>query len=66
MSEYKFDRRNYQKSLDKIYQDVVDEKTKMQNQYDRETNHSINREEQARWLKKIAELLEEYEDYDDY
>lgn len=66
MSEYKFDRRNYQKHLDKIYQEVVDEKSKMQNQYDKETNHSINKEEQAKWLKKIAELLEEYEDYDDY
>jgi len=66
MSEYKFDKRTYQKSLSKIYDDVVEEKTEMQNDYDRETRHSINKEKQAQWLKKIEKLLEEYEDYADY
>lgn len=66
MSEYKFDKRTYQKSLGKIYDEVVEEKTEMQNDYDRETRHSINKEKQAQWLKKIEKLLEEYEDYADY
>lgn len=66
MSEYKFDKRTYQKSLGKIYDDVVEEKTEMQNEYDKETRHSINREKQAKWLKKIEKLLEEYKDYADY
>ncbi|NOT51904.1 MAG: DUF922 domain-containing protein [Chitinophagaceae bacterium] len=66
MSEYKFDRKSYQKDLNKIYQEVVDEKEKMQNDYDEETNHSINKEKQAEWLKKIAKKLEEYADYFDY
>lgn len=66
MSSYKFDRRTYQKDLDKIYQDVIDAKSEMQNQYDRETRHSINKEKQAEWLLKIRKLLEEYEDYADY
>ena len=66
MSEYKFDKRTYQKSLSKIYDDVVEEKTEMQNDYDRETRHSINKEKQAQWLKIIEKLLEEYEDYADY
>ena len=66
MKEYKFNRRTYQNDLDKIYQEVVDAKSAMQNQYDKETNHSINKEKQAQWLKKIEDLLEAYEDYADY
>lgn len=66
MSAYKFDRRSYQKDLDKIYQNVVDDKSEMQNQYDRETRHSINKEKQAEWLLKIQKLLEANEDYADY
>ena len=38
----------------------------MQNDYDKETRHSINKEKQAQWLKKIERLLVEYEDYADY
>ena len=66
MSEYRFDKKTYQKDLNKIYHDILDEKEKMQNDYDKETNHSINKEKQAEWLKKIAKMLEEYKDYADY
>ena len=66
MSEFKFDKRTYQKNLAKIYDEVVEEKTEMQNDYDRETRHSINKEKQAQWIKKIEKLLEEYEDYSNY
>lgn len=66
MSAYTFDRKTYQKDLKKIYQDILDEKEEMQNEYDRETNHSINKEKQAGWLKKIAAMLEEYKRYADY
>lgn len=66
MSEYTFDKKTYQKDLNKIYQEVVDEKEEMQNEYDEETNHSINKDKQAKWLKKIAELLEETKDWADY
>lgn len=66
MSEYRFNKRTYQKDLDKIYEEVVKEKEKMQNDYDRETNHSINKEKQAEWLQKIRQLLEEYKNYADY
>ncbi len=66
MSEYKFDRRTYQKDLNKIYDDVTKEKTAFQNKYDRETNHSINKAEQAKWLKLIAIMLEDSEAYADY
>lgn len=66
MSEYKFDKRTYGKDLDKIYDEVTKEKTAFQNKYDRQTKHSINKEEQAKWLLLIATLLEEYAAYADY
>ncbi len=66
MSEYIFNKRTYQKDLDRIYNDIVDEKSAFQNRYDKETNHSINKEKQAEWLKIIETLLDEYKDYADY
>ena len=66
LKEYKFNKRTYQQDLKKIYQDILDEKEIMQNNYDRETNHSINRENQLEWLKKIEKLLKQYEDYAGY
>ena len=66
MSEYVFNRKTYQKELKKIYQDILSEKEEMQNKYDKETNHSINKEKQAEWLKKIDQMLNEYKAYADY
>jgi Bacterial protein of unknown function (DUF922) len=66
LSEYKFNKKTYQKDLKKIYDDVTGEKSDVQNKYDRETNHSINKEKQAEWLKKIEEMLKEYENYAAY
>ena len=66
MSEYRFDKRTCNKKLGEIYDEIVEEKSEMQNDYDKETRHSINKEKQAQWLKKIERLLVEYEDYADY
>lgn len=66
LKEYSFNPRTYVKDLKKIYQEILDEKDKMQQDYDRETQHSIHREKQAEWLKKIARLLDEYRDHADY
>ena len=66
MSEYEFNKKTYNKDLEKIYRDVTKEKEDTQNQYDKETNHSINKTEQLLWLKKIAAMLEEYADWADY
>lgn len=66
VQEYRFHKKNYRKDLQKIYQEILDEKEEMQNKYDRETNHSINKEKQAEWLKKIEKMLEEYKDYANY
>lgn len=66
LKEYRFNPRTYAKDLKKIYQEILEEKDKMQQEYDRETNHSINREKQAEWMQKIARLLDEYRAYADY
>jgi Bacterial protein of unknown function (DUF922) len=66
MSEYVFNGRTYQKELKKIYETVTDEKEDLQNEYDRDTNHSINKVKQAEWLKKIEQMLKEYENFSDY
>jgi hypothetical protein len=66
MAAYQFNKKTYQQDLNKIYQDVLDEKEEIQNQYDDETNHSINKEKQAEWLKKIEKMLKELKDYADY
>lgn len=66
LSEYKFNKKTYQKDLQKIYESITREKSDTQNEYDKQTNHSINKEKQAEWLKKIQEMLEEYEEYADY
>jgi hypothetical protein len=66
MSEYTFNKRTYQPDLNKIYNDILEEKEKMQNNYDKETNHSINKEKQAEWLKKIATMLEDLQKFSDY
>ncbi|HWR33133.1 MAG TPA: DUF922 domain-containing protein [Chitinophagaceae bacterium] len=66
MSEYIFDWKNYKQDLKKIYQDVMDEKEEIQNKYDEETNHSINKEKQEEWLKKIDKMLEELRNFSNY
>jgi predicted secreted Zn-dependent protease len=66
MKAYQFKKQTYQKDLDKIYNDILDAKEEMQNSYDEETNHSINKEKQKQWFSRIALLLKEYEMHADY
>jgi len=64
--EYVFNKNSYQQDLQKIYNDIVKEKEILQNQYDKETDFSRNKEKQAEWLKRIKEMLEDLEDYAGY
>lgn len=66
MKGYQFDKNSFKTDLKKIYQDIIDEKERTQNEYDEETNHSINKEKQTEWLKKIDKMLEEYKDFGNY
>ncbi|MGZ8557696.1 MAG: DUF922 domain-containing protein [Chitinophagaceae bacterium] len=66
MSDYKFNKNSFKTDLKKIYETITSEKEEMQNSYDSETNHSINKEKQKEWLKKIDQLLREYRDFSGY
>ena len=66
LSEYRFNKKSYQQDLKNIYDKVMREKEDMQDQYDHETNHSINRKKQAEWLEKIDLLLQDYSPYAGY
>ncbi len=63
---YRFDRNNYKTDLQKIYQNILDEKEQFQNQYDEETDFSRNKDKQAEWLIKIAKMLNDLKDYSNY
>ncbi|MBL0234924.1 MAG: hypothetical protein IPQ08_14890 [Chitinophagaceae bacterium] len=45
---------------------MIKEKEAIQNEYDEETRHSILKAKQAEWLKKIAAMLEETNEYASY
>jgi predicted secreted Zn-dependent protease len=60
IQEYDFNPRQYQHDLSDIYKRIMDEKEDFQNQYDKETDFSRNKERQAEWLKKIEKELSKY------
>jgi hypothetical protein len=66
ISEYKFDSVKYKTDLQKIYQDILDEKEQFQNQYDDETDFSRNKDKQAEWLIKISKMLNDLKAYGNY
>lgn len=66
LSEYKFNYRTYNRDLNQIYNRVMREKENMQNQYDRETNHSIKKDKQIEWLGRIEQMLDETVAWSDY
>src|SRR6266498_95902 len=66
LREYKFNLRKYQDDLGKIYKKLMDGKEDYQNKYDKETDYSRNKEKQSEWLKKIADELEETDEFADY
>ena len=66
MSEYVFNKNTFKDDLKKSYLLLSDEKDAFQNKYDEETNHSINKDRQTEWLKKIDDLLKELKAYSNY
>jgi Bacterial protein of unknown function (DUF922) len=66
LSEYKFNKRTYQKDMAKIYNTINKEKEAAQNKYDKETDYSRNKTAQAEWLIKIKNMLKEMEAFADY
>ena len=66
MKEYQFDKKSFRSELEKIYNNIQEEKDLMQNSYDIETNYSRNKEKQAEWSKKIENLLADLISYSGY
>jgi hypothetical protein len=52
-----FERSNYRGQMQSIFQDVLKKYIDMGRQYDKETEHYRNKEEQERWNKLLAERL---------
>jgi hypothetical protein len=50
--------------FNELYQSNQDQLWKVQDIYDAETEHSINREAQAKWNRAIADSLEMFKDFD--
>ena len=50
----KFTKDNYNQLLDSVFDKSYAENIVLQDQYDRETQHSINRQVQLKWNEKIA------------
>ncbi|RRO17115.1 DUF922 domain-containing protein [Flavobacteriaceae bacterium 14752] len=48
------------KDLKLIYRQIVKERISMQNQYDKETQHSLDSVVQKQWQDKVSELLKEF------
>lgn len=57
ISAYQFNKSTFQKDLDNIYKNIVNEKDQYQQLYDLETNYSRNKLQQEEWLKKINNEL---------
>lgn len=51
-------RPSVKRDLNKIYKTIVRERKSMQHQYDKETQHSINKNAQKKWQEKVDQLLQ--------
>jgi hypothetical protein len=63
LSEMDADCEKMHRAIGKIYDSNYNELLRYQQQYDRETQHSIKEEEQLRWEKKVKEELKALSDY---
>lgn len=57
--------RNIRKELNQLYEQIERERVKMQNSFDLETNHSRNKDAEAKWRKFISEELIRLKNYKD-
>jgi hypothetical protein len=64
LTEFDFKKsREVKPALQKIYQDVEKQRALMQQKFDRETRHSMNKEAQLEWQNYVAEELKELEGF---
>ena len=55
-----------ERSLNIMYNDLVEEYDQTQNKYDRETNHSTETEEQHKWNKFVKAEIDKLQEYSNY
>ncbi|RYZ26902.1 MAG: DUF922 domain-containing protein [Chitinophagaceae bacterium] len=63
---YEFNPDTFKKDIAAIYEKIVDQKEEMQQDYDRETDHSRRKITQNNWLEKIDSMLGETEPFSAY
>jgi predicted secreted Zn-dependent protease len=64
--DYQFNSATVSKDLNKIYDKVMKEHVSAQEQYDLQTDHSLDSAKQRLWDAKISSMLKEYNDYSNY
>ena len=58
VAKAKFTKDNYEQLISSLFDQSYDECNKLQEKYDTETQHSINRDEQFKWNERIAGMVE--------
>jgi Bacterial protein of unknown function (DUF922) len=58
MKQYSFNANTVTKEVPALYQKIMQDESDLQNQYDRETNYSRDKEQQAVWLERIQHELD--------
>jgi predicted secreted Zn-dependent protease len=66
LQAYVVNKKTFRQDIARIYQAAVQEKERMQESYDRETDHSRNKQRQYEWLDYIERLLLESEPLETY
>ncbi|MBS1600300.1 MAG: DUF922 domain-containing protein [Bacteroidetes bacterium] len=66
LKSYKPDENNFSQDVNKIYEKLMQEYYKRQEEYDKETNFSINKIKQEEWLKKVSSELNALKKYSNY
>jgi len=66
LKAYRFSAKTVNADVNRIYDSVIALQHIFQNEYDKETDFSRDKEKQAIWLKKIAEQLQETRPYGGY
>ncbi len=66
LKNYTFNTRSSPKEIPALYRQLMKEEGEFQNQYDSETNFSRDKPQQAAWLEKIQQELDQLKEYAGY
>lgn len=66
LSAYEFNAKTVNKDINNIYDGVMKLHVSAQQNYDLETNHSLDSTQQKLWDSKIDQMLKQYQEYANY